>query len=73
MSERSSCFTIQLNGEEYTIDGDAHLPALLERFQMRRGRVAVEINQEIVPRVQYGGVTLKPGDKVEIINFVGGG
>ena len=73
MSESSSCFTIQLNGQEYRIDGDTHLPALLERLKIRSGRIAVEINQEIVPRVQYGGVTLKPGDKVEIINFVGGG
>jgi thiamine biosynthesis protein ThiS len=35
--------------------------------------VAVEINQTVVPRAQYDAVTFKPGDKVEIINFVGGG
>jgi sulfur carrier protein len=73
MPEMPSCFAIQLNGEEYTIDGDVRLPALLERLKMRRGRVAVEINQTVVPRAQYDSVTLKPGDKVEIINFVGGG
>jgi thiamine biosynthesis protein ThiS len=35
--------------------------------------VAVEINHAVVPRAQYDTVKLKPGDKVEIINFVGGG
>jgi sulfur carrier protein len=68
-----SCFAIQLNGEEYTVDGDPSLPALLERLKMRRGRVAVEINQAVVPRAQYDAVRLNPGDIVEVINFVGGG
>lgn len=73
MPEIPSRFAIQLNGEEYTIEGDAGLPALLERLKMRRGRVAVEINQAVIPRAQYDAVRLKPGDTVEVINFVGGG
>jgi sulfur carrier protein len=68
-----SRFAIQLNGEEYTVDGDPSLPALLERLKMRRGRVAVEINQAVVPRAHYDAVRLNPGDIVEVINFVGGG
>jgi sulfur carrier protein len=47
--------------------------ALLDRLKMRRGRVAVEINQAVIPRAQYDAVKLKPGDTVEVINFVGGG
>jgi sulfur carrier protein len=66
-------FAIQLNGEECMIDGDAGLPALLDRLKMRPGRIAVEINRIVIPRVQYSAVTLKPGDTVEVINFVGGG
>jgi sulfur carrier protein len=73
MPETSSRFAIQLNGEEYAVDGDPGLPALLERLKMRRGRVAVEINQTVIPRAQYDAVRLKPGDTVEVINFVGGG
>jgi sulfur carrier protein len=73
MPEIPSRFAIQLNGETYTIDGDAGLPALLERLKMRRGRVAVEINQAVIPRARYDEVVLKPGDTVEVINFVGGG
>jgi sulfur carrier protein len=73
MPEISQHFAIQLNGEEYTIEGDAGLVALLDRLKMRRGRVAVEINQAVIPRAQYDAVKLKPGDTVEVINFVGGG
>jgi len=68
-----SRFAIQLNGEQYTVEGDPSLPALLERLKMRRGRVAVEINRTVIPRVQYDSVRLNPGDVVEVINFVGGG
>jgi thiamine biosynthesis protein ThiS len=65
--------TITLNGDPYAIDGDLRLSALLERLNMRRGRVAVEINREIVPKASYPATIIKPGDSVEIINFVGGG
>jgi sulfur carrier protein len=68
-----SRFAIQLNGEEYTVEGDPSLPVLLERLKMRRGRVAVEINRAVIPRAQYDSVRLNPGDVVEVINFVGGG
>ncbi len=73
MPEISQHFAIQLNGEEYTIEGDAGLVTLLDRLKMRRGRVAVEINQAVIPRAQYNAVKLKAGDTVELINFVGGG
>ena len=65
--------TITLNGDPYAVDGDLRLVALLERLKMRQGRVAVEINREIVPRASYPAIMIKPGDNVEIINFVGGG
>ena len=65
--------TITLNGDPYTVDGDLRLVALIERLKMRQGRVAVEINREIIPRASYPAIMIKPGDNVEIINFVGGG
>ncbi len=69
----SSASSITLNGDSYAIDGDTPLTALLERLKMRRGRVAVEINREIVPKVNYDATIVRAGDIVEIINFVGGG
>ena len=65
--------SITLNGDLYPLDADTPLMALLERLNMRRGRVAVEINREIVPKADYDATVVRVGDLVEIINFVGGG
>ena len=65
--------SIILNGESYPVSGDTRLTELLERLKMRRGRVAVEINREIVPKASYDATVVRVGDHVEIINFVGGG
>ncbi|MGH7248661.1 MAG: sulfur carrier protein ThiS [Pseudomonadota bacterium] len=65
--------TITLNGEPSSIEGDAHLPALIARLGMRPQRIAVEINQQVVPKSDYAATILRAGDEVEIINFVGGG
>ncbi|HTY56099.1 MAG TPA: sulfur carrier protein ThiS [Candidatus Binataceae bacterium] len=65
--------TIQLNGKAYPIEDGLRLEALLERLALKRTRIAVEINQQVVPKADYAGVVLRQGDQVEIINFVGGG
>ena len=65
--------SIILNGDPYPLSADTPLTALLERLKMRRGRVAVEINREIVTKDSYDATIVRAGDHVEIINFVGGG
>ena len=35
--------------------------------------IAVEINEEILPKKDYSDTFLKDGDIVEVVNFVGGG
>jgi sulfur carrier protein len=64
---------IILNGEPSTIEGDAHLSALVEKLKLRPQRIAVEINRQVVPKSDYAATILRAGDEVEIINFVGGG
>lgn len=66
-------FLIELNGEPHSIDGDARLLALVEKLNLRRGRIAIELNEAVLPKAEWGRVSLKQGDKVEIVNFVGGG
>jgi sulfur carrier protein len=65
--------TLQLNGEPYVIEGDARLTSLIEALKMKPTRIAVELNREIVPKAEYAKVTLREGDELELINFVGGG
>jgi sulfur carrier protein len=72
-NESESGFTIHLNGEPYTVDGDARLTTLIEKLNLRRGRVAVELNYSVVPKSGWAEVVLRTGDQVEIVNFVGGG
>jgi thiamine biosynthesis protein ThiS len=66
-------FEIVLNGERHRIAGNAGLKALIEGLKLRRGRVAVEINRSVIPKAEWGAIVLRPGDTVEIVNFVGGG
>jgi sulfur carrier protein len=66
-------FAIQLNGEPHKVEGDARLPALIAQLKLRPGRVAVEINRVVVPKAEWDATVLRPGDLVEIVNFVGGG
>jgi len=69
----SSTITITLNGEPYRLEADASLAGLLAALKVRPNRIAVEINREVVPKARYHEVVLRPGDQVEVINFVGGG
>ncbi len=65
--------TIELNGEPYCVEGGTRVMALLEELKLKPKRVAVEINQAVVPKADYDRVALNAGDRVEVINFVGGG
>jgi thiamine biosynthesis protein ThiS len=68
-----STVKISLNGEPHELDAPLTVSALLERLAIDPRRVAVELNLEVVRRTRYGEVTLRAGDEVEIVNFVGGG
>jgi sulfur carrier protein len=65
--------TIELNGEPYSVEDGSRVAALLEELKLKPKRVAVEINQTVVPKADYDRVALNAGDRVEVINFVGGG
>ncbi|MGE5894211.1 MAG: sulfur carrier protein ThiS [bacterium] len=63
---------IKLNGETYQTEA-LTVEGLLEELRITPGRVAVELNLEIVKKTDYQLRGLKEGDRVEIVNFVGGG
>lgn len=64
---------ITVNGEARTAPAGASVTALLERMGMNPARVAVERNQEVVPRATWAEARLADGDQIEIVAFVGGG
>jgi sulfur carrier protein len=65
--------TFQLNGEPYSVDTGTAVARLLEELKLKPNRVAVEINQAVVPKAEYARTTINEGDHMEVINFVGGG
>ena len=64
---------ITLNGEPFEIDQPLSVVALLERLEIDSRRVAVEHNLTIIKRHRFPEVIVGDGDRVEIVNFVGGG
>ena len=63
---------VKVNGEELAVAG-LSVSELLERLGYAGGRVAVELNGDIVRRDDYGATALHDGDVVEVGRFVGGG
>ncbi len=64
---------LSVNGEPHDLPDGVSVTALLARLGIAAGRVAVEVNEDVVPRGTYDGRVLAPGDRVEIVHFVGGG
>ncbi len=62
-----------VNREAFRLSDEKTLRELLEELQIDPKRVVVEINLSIVRKSEYPTFRLHDGDKVEIVNFVGGG
>ena len=64
---------IQLNGDSYEINYGINLNELLNKLKIQKNKVAVEVNGEIIEKKKYTNLALNKGDKVEIVQFIGGG
>ncbi len=62
-----------LNGEAASVPDAVTVAAFLESLGMPDRCVAVERNREIVPKSMYATTHLAEGDRIEIVQFVGGG
>lgn len=65
--------TITVNGEARALAGPVTVQSLLNGLGLDLRKVAVERNEEIVPRARYGLTGLAAGDQLEIVHFIGGG
>lgn len=64
---------IEVNGETKSVANDATVAALVDQLALDARKVAVERNLEIVPKSLYAETALAEGDRIEIVQFVGGG
>ena len=65
--------TITVNGQTRPAVAGATVVDLLRALGLDGGRVAIERNLEILPRQKWPGTQVQPGDRYEIVQFVGGG
>jgi thiamine biosynthesis protein ThiS len=66
-------FSIIVNGESRESKSGETVSSLLLNLGMESGRVAIERNLQILPRASWPETQLQPGDRFEIVHFVGGG
>ena len=63
---------VLLNGSSYSVENNCSVVALIKNLELN-GKYAVEINQTIIPRSEYSNQKINNGDKIEIVQAIGGG
>ncbi|MBQ1595313.1 MAG: sulfur carrier protein ThiS [Ruminococcus sp.] len=63
---------VLINGKNTSADGKT-VSQYLEEANFNPQTIAVELNEDILPKPQYGETVLKDGDVLEVVSFMGGG
>ena len=63
---------VLLNGSSYSVENNCSVDPLIKNLDLN-GKYAIEINQNIIPRSQYSNKKINSGDKIEIVQAIGGG
>ena len=64
---------VYVNGESRELSGAPSLAELLTQLELPAARIAVELNREVVRRSDWSSTMLGEDDRIEIVQFVGGG
>jgi thiamine biosynthesis protein ThiS len=64
---------IHVNGETRETAAGTTVTALLTQLGLNSGRVAIEYNLHILPKTKWDDTQVAHGDRLEIVQFVGGG
>lgn len=64
---------VQVNGDAMELPAGATIATLIEHLALTGKRLAVEVNEDIVPRSQHPDFTLSENDRVEVVHAIGGG
>ncbi|HCA05348.1 MAG TPA: thiamine biosynthesis protein ThiS [Ruminococcaceae bacterium] len=63
---------VTVNGSPVNIDGQT-VEQFIKSSDFNPLFIAVELNEDIVPKTEYSSIILKDGDVLEVVSFVGGG
>ena len=64
---------ILLNGAAREAADGTTVAALLAELELGGKRLAVEVNEDVIPRSEHDRHALSEGDRVEIVHAIGGG
>lgn len=64
---------IILNGEKEVLNEEKNILQLLEGLELNPDVVTVNVNGTVVAKENFAAVTLKSGDEVDVLMFMGGG
>ena len=64
---------ITVNGKQIQLTAEMSVADYLEQNNYQINRIAVEMNEEILPKYSYSETMLKDGDRLEVVTFAGGG
>ncbi len=64
---------IQLNGKKIKIYKGLNVKDLIKKYKLNEKKIAIELNGIILPKSHYSKKKLKDNDKIEIVQFIGGG
>jgi len=64
---------VHVNGESKQLPPGTSVRGVLDHLGLNPGRVAIEYNLEILPKSRWDATKVAPGDRLEIVQFVGGG
>ena len=64
---------ITVNGKQIQLTSEMSVADYLEQNNYQINRIAVEMNEEILPKYSYSETMLKDGDRLEVVTCVGGG
>lgn len=64
---------LRINGENKSFESVATLSDLVAELKLGEKRLAIEVNEQIIPKSLYDETKLTPDDTIEIVQAIGGG
>ena len=64
---------IYINGKKKNINSNYNLINIIEEYSLKNKLIAVEINQEVIPKSNYKTKKINKNDRIEILELIGGG
>tara|TARA_E500000178_G_scaffold201742_1_gene199498 strand:- start:1102 stop:1317 length:216 start_codon:yes stop_codon:yes gene_type:complete len=64
---------IYINGKKKNINISSNIINILEEYSLKNKLIAVEINQEVIPKSNYKTKKINKNDRIEILELIGGG